>query len=212
MKLGFSESKYIAENNIVFPRRLELDLQDFAQTYNGIDYTDIFKLQKNWNNISNDNRKEIKKLVSIIKRACNETGLDAYELAREYPEDKTNCDKLVKAIKATGLKEKKSSIRLKINENDNVKNVTYRIDYYGSWDNGHVLHSYKKDTIENAEQEAKSASIKDKDNLYYVSIDNVMNPRTDYTWYQGKPYHYMRDEDELQRIRKEINIRRSANN
>jgi hypothetical protein len=100
-------------------------------------------------------------------------------------------------------------MKLRICENDNVNKVNYRIDYYGSWDNGHVLHSYKKDTIDNAEQEAKLASIKDKNNLYYVSIDNIMDPTTDYYWYRGEQYHYIQDKDKLTNIKKEINNRRA---
>lgn len=100
---------------------------------------------------------------------------------------------------------------IKIYEDDNTKKITYRIDHYGSWDNGHVLHSYKKDTIDNAEQEAKLASIKDKNNLYYVSKDNIMDPTTDYSWYRGKQYHDIQDKDKLTDIKKEINNRRADN-
>lgn len=95
-------------------------------------------------------------------------------------------------------------IKLYIQE-DNERPVRYRIDYYGSWDNGHVLHSFKKDTLANAEQDAKHMSLKDENNLYYVVLDNIMNPTTDWYWYRGKQYHYINDADLIDNIKREIN-------
>lgn len=80
-------------------QNLELWLQDFAQEYGEIDYNDITRLNKCWDTLENSTKQRIRKFVSEIKKACKETGLDTYELAQEYPEDKENCDNLVKYIK-----------------------------------------------------------------------------------------------------------------
>ena len=98
-------------------------------------------------------------------------------------------------------------IKLYIKE-DTDRPRTYRIDYYGSWDNGHVLHSWKKDTLDVAEDEARLMSLKDKNNLYYVVFDDIMNPTTDWYWYRGKQYHYINDDDKLTDIKREINNNR----
>ena len=78
---------------------LELALQDFAQEYGGIDYRDIVELSNVWDSLDTTTKQNIKKTVSAIRKACRETGMDAYETAQEYPEDKENCDNLVKFIK-----------------------------------------------------------------------------------------------------------------
>ena len=92
-----------------------------------------------------------------------------------------------------------------LKEENEPRQISYRIDHYGSWDNGRVLHSYKKGTLDDAEEEARKASLKDKDNLYYVLRDNIMDPTTDWSWYQGRKYHYSDDKEELDDIKREIN-------
>ena len=83
------------------------------------------------------------------------------------------------------------------------KEFSYRIDYYGSWDNGRVLHSFKKATLDRAEEDAKRASIKDSKNLYYVVLDDIMDPTTGWCYYKGKAYS---DSDpELDSIKRAIN-------
>jgi len=80
-----SKCMCITEATESLPERLELWLQDFAQTYGDIDYTDISNLSRFWSSLNGDSRREIKKLITNIRHACNETGMDAYELAYTYP-------------------------------------------------------------------------------------------------------------------------------
>lgn len=66
---------------------------------------------------------------------------------------------------------------------------TCRIDHYGAFDNGHVLHGdWKKMSNEEAELLAKQYSENDPENIYYVHYDDIMDPASDYVWYQGEPY------------------------
>lgn len=66
-----------------------------------------------------------------------------------------------------------------------------RIARYKEFDNGYVLHGdWKKMSDEEAEELAKQASIKDPNDIYYVHYDDLMEPCSDYRWYQGKQYHY----------------------
>jgi hypothetical protein len=78
---------------------LEVKLQDFAQEYGKITYDDITKLGSCWDSLDASDKKEIQKLVSDVRKACKEAGMDAGELSSEYPEDKKTCDSLVKAVK-----------------------------------------------------------------------------------------------------------------
>lgn len=63
------------------------------------------------------------------------------------------------------------------------------IDHYNSFDNGYVLRDFKKMTEEQAQEEAKQASIKDPTDAYYVHYDDVMNPGGDIVWVNGTPYY-----------------------
>lgn len=66
-----------------------------------------------------------------------------------------------------------------------------RIDYFGSFDNGHVIHGdWKKMTPEEAENMARQASIDDPNHVYYVYNDDVMNPTSDSSWYKGEKYSF----------------------
>lgn len=66
---------------------------------------------------------------------------------------------------------------------------TCRIDHYGAFDNGRVLHNdWRKMSNEQAELLAKQYSENDPENIYYVHYDNIMDPASDYVWYQGEPY------------------------
>lgn len=100
----------------IMSENLELYLQDFAQEYGGIDYNDISELKKCWDKLENATTSRIRKFVSKIRKACKETGLDAYELSQEYPEDKENCDQLVKHIKSAITVCKNESFDLKEND------------------------------------------------------------------------------------------------
>lgn len=64
-----------------------------------------------------------------------------------------------------------------------------RIARLGEFDNGHVLRgNWKKRTISEAEEEAKQASIKKPDTVFYVQRDDVMDSCTDIRWYNGQSY------------------------
>lgn len=109
------------------PSRLNLNLEDFAQTYGGIDYKDIINLSSCWDNLNSEKKNRIKKLNSEIRKACKETMMDAYELAQEYPEDKANCDELVKLIKSCNSKQESKIISV----NESLSNkVGYECNNY----------------------------------------------------------------------------------
>lgn len=89
-----------------------------------------------------------------------------------------------------------------VKENPNSE-ISFRIDHYRAWDNGHILHSYEKDTLKNAEEKARQASIEDPNDIYYVHFDDVMNPSSDYRWYRGDRYKYY--DPKLDKIKSEVN-------
>lgn len=81
-------------------------------------------------------------------------------------------------------------IRTNVNDCSNVTtSKSVYIDHYNSFDNGHVLRDFKKMTEEQAQEEAKQASIKDPTDAYYVHYDDVMNPVGDIVWVNGTPYY-----------------------
>lgn len=90
-----------------------------------------------------------------------------------------------------------------IKEDRDPRMVKFRIDHHNAWDNGRVLHSYERDTLENAEEKARQASIDDPNDIYYVHFDDIMDPRSDYSWYRGKRYTY--DDPELDQIVTDVN-------
>lgn len=63
-----------------------------------------------------------------------------------------------------------------------------RISRYKEFDNGHVFFDFQTMTIPDAENLAKEMSIKDPNDIYYVKIDDIMNPDTDIRWINGKSY------------------------
>ena len=63
-----------------------------------------------------------------------------------------------------------------------------RIARYREFDNGHVLHQWDEMSNEEAEEKAKQASIENPNDVYYVAIDDIMNPRSDINWYRGNQY------------------------
>lgn len=73
-----------------------------------------------------------------------------------------------------------------INEGTNYK----RIARYGEFDNGYILHDFKKMTSDEAERQAKQASIKNPNDIYYVAYDDIMNSSSDLRWINGKSYNY----------------------
>lgn len=63
-----------------------------------------------------------------------------------------------------------------------------RIARYREFDNGHVLHQWDEMSSEEAEEKAKQASIENPNDVYYVAYDDIMNPRSDISWYRGNQY------------------------
>ena len=100
------------------------------------------------------------------------------------------------------LTEKSSSLKLfqKLNEGTNQK----RISRYREFDNGYILHSWYEMTDEEAEEQARQASIKDPTDIYYVQYDDVMNPCSDIRWYQGNQYS-IEQAQEIQKKKGEAN-------
>lgn len=94
------KEKYIMPANSEFPYVLESDLETIAQTYGGIDYSDISALEHNWSSLSDVMRERVKKLNADIRYACSGEGMDLYELAEESPELKAIIDELVSLIKS----------------------------------------------------------------------------------------------------------------
>ena len=112
-------------------------------------------------------------------------------------------DIIIKSLKNEGRSDEYIELVLEKMKDFKNKEFSYRIDYYGSWDNGRVLHSFKKATLDRAEEDAKRASLKDPKNLYYVVLDDIMDPTTGWFYYKGKAYS---DSDpELNNIKRTIN-------
>lgn len=63
-----------------------------------------------------------------------------------------------------------------------------RIARYREFDNGRVLHQWDEMSNEEAEEKAKQASIENPNDVYYVAYDDIMNPRSDISWYRGNQY------------------------
>ena len=63
-----------------------------------------------------------------------------------------------------------------------------RVAKYNEFDNGKVIHSWSDMSDEEAEEQARQASLKDDKDVYYVQYDNVMNPTSKYVWYKGERY------------------------
>lgn len=80
-----------------------------------------------------------------------------------------------------GLSESKKSSK---------KESKVRIARRKEFDNGHVLHTWYNWSMEDAEQKAKEASLQDPNDIYYVAIDDVMNPSSDYRWINSEKYKY----------------------
>lgn len=74
-----------------------------------------------------------------------------------------------------------------VNEETKIK----RIDSYGAFDNGYVLHGdWKEMTSDEAEDLARRKSLENPDDVFYVKYDDIMNPDSDLRWINGKSYHY----------------------
>ena len=79
--------------------------------------------------------------------------------------------------------------RIKTEESKEIKTESgKRIARYREFDNGHVLHQWDEMSNEEAEEKAKQASIENPNDVYYVAIDDIMNPRSDISWYKGNQY------------------------
>jgi hypothetical protein len=84
----------------------------------------------------------------------------------------------------------------------NPETVKKRIACFEEFDNGHVLRSYEKMSVADSEERARKASIKDPENVYYVSYDNIMEPCSDLYWFQGKSYDNAGVHEALSQYRK----------
>ena len=79
--------------------------------------------------------------------------------------------------------------RIKTEESKEIKTESgKRIARYREFDNGHVLHQWDEMSNEEAEEKAKQASIENPNDVYYVAYDDIMNPRSDISWYKGNQY------------------------
>ena len=79
--------------------------------------------------------------------------------------------------------------RIKTEESKEIKTESgKRIARYREFDNGHVLHQWDEMSNEEAEEKAKQASIENPNDVYYVAYDDIMNPRSDISWYRGNQY------------------------
>lgn len=63
-----------------------------------------------------------------------------------------------------------------------------RISHHNEFDNGHVLHNWSEMSDEEAEQLACQKSIEDPKDIYFVEYDDIMNPRSDTSWWNGQAY------------------------
>ena len=91
MKIKLTENA-VSDN---LPGKLDNDLQGIAQSYGGFDYKDIMNLGDRWSSMSDSDKFKIKSLVRKITKACNEYGLDPYELSVEDPEYEAYLEELV---------------------------------------------------------------------------------------------------------------------
>lgn len=90
-----NESCSVNANNSVsssLPYSIDNFLQDFAQMYGGIDYTDIMNCADS---------KELRVCVSKIKRELKGYAGDIYELSEEDTDFKNLCDDLVRIVKSS---------------------------------------------------------------------------------------------------------------
>lgn len=71
-----------------FPPVLETDLEDIAQIYGGIDYSDINKLEQKWDSLDAETREKIKTLNSKFRYAASEIeDLDETDLSEESEDE-----------------------------------------------------------------------------------------------------------------------------
>lgn len=81
------------------PPSLDSFLQSFAQSYEGINYTDIINLGRVWENIPIENKSIITSSIRKLKRELKDYSGDLYELSQEDDEVKKICDILIYYIK-----------------------------------------------------------------------------------------------------------------
>lgn len=82
-----------------------------------------------------------------------------------------------------------ADLNYSVNASSNAKTREVYITHYREFDNGHILHDFKRMTEEQAQQAARQASIKDPTDAYYVHYDDIMNPTGDIVWVNGVPYY-----------------------
>ena len=90
----------IAANSVSngLPTSIDRFLQDFAQTYGGIDYSDITTYGKIWSQLSRPEQQNVRQSVKNIRTACNELAMDIWEAADEDEEVAQWCEELVLII------------------------------------------------------------------------------------------------------------------
>lgn len=96
MKRTFIKKPVLANSvTSALPGRLDKFLQDFAQSYGVITYSDIAAFGEY---AGDDAKSELKHTAAQLKRLMTEFSGDVYEAAQEDPDVKTVCDKIVNIV------------------------------------------------------------------------------------------------------------------
>ena len=82
-----------------------------------------------------------------------------------------------------------ADLNYSVDASSNAKMREVYITHYKGFDNGHILHDFKRMTEEQAQEAARQASIKDPTDAYYVHYDDIVNPTGDIVWVNGVPYY-----------------------
>lgn len=91
--------------------------------------------------------------------------------------------------KQIAIGKQEADLNYSVNASSNAKMREVYITHYKGFDNGHILHDFKRMTEEQAQEAARQASIKDPTDAYYVHYDDIMNPTGDIVWVNGVPYY-----------------------
>lgn len=124
--------------------------------------------------------------------SCNEDGTDC-DVTFFASDDAEDPDEIIKDKHFDTIDDAETYLRDEgfFRESKNSKKESkVRVAQYGEFDNGHVLFDWTDMSMEDAENLAKDASLKDPNGMYYVAIDNVMDPSSDYRWINGQKYRY----------------------
>lgn len=93
--------------------------------------------------------------------------------------------------KQIAICKQEADLNYSVNASSNAKTREVYITHYREFDNGHILHDFKRMTEEQAQEAARQASIKDPTDAYYVHYDDIMNPTGDIVWVNGVAYRGM---------------------